>query len=435
MKLVKMSLAAAVLLGASAFAIDNVKVDGDAKVYYGTNNVGTNNLFEKGDATSALTTGAGSFADAALRVGVTGDLAKGISFGATMYGVSTLGLENNLVSQTWTGAHTVTTGTGASFAEVVGGAQVNDAAWIGELWMAATLGKTTAKVGRMTLDTPLAFTETWSVVPNTFEAAVLLNQDIPDTTLVGAWVGKGNGGAHTLLSGAAFVGNDLGVVGEKGAFHTFGNSGAYVAAAVNNSLKFLTAQAWYYNVVNVADAYWLQADWDCQLVKGVKVGAQYADMSPKGLYNGEKDSSAYAVKLGYEGVQNLKVSGAYSEADKDGFLGVQNVATGSGQSKLYTEAYWNYKYVGTPGAKSYNLTAEYNAGIAQVGAYYTNVNNSTMNGSLAAGKEHDMSEVAVTASKDFGPLNAVLAYVSTDAKDQNADKRYDTVLAMLKVAF
>jgi hypothetical protein len=31
------------------------------------------------------------------------------------------------------------------------------------------------------------------VVPNTFDAAVLINQDIPDTTLVGAWVGKSNG--------------------------------------------------------------------------------------------------------------------------------------------------------------------------------------------------------------------------------------------------
>ena len=36
MKIVKMSLAAAVLVGASAFAIDNVKVSGDAQVFYST---------------------------------------------------------------------------------------------------------------------------------------------------------------------------------------------------------------------------------------------------------------------------------------------------------------------------------------------------------------------------------------------------------------
>ncbi len=171
MKLVKMSLAAAVLLGTSAFAIDNVKVDGDAKVYYythATTQVGAN------PANEGIFNKSNSAANAALRIGVTGDLTKGVSFGATGYAVSALGLENNLVSNTMSGAN------GAN----AGG--VTDAAWLGELWVAATLGKTTAKVGRMSLDTPLAFSETWSVVPNTFEAAVLINQDLPDTTLVGA---------------------------------------------------------------------------------------------------------------------------------------------------------------------------------------------------------------------------------------------------------
>ncbi len=146
--------------------------------------------------------------------------------------------------------------------------------------------------------------------------------------------------------------------------YTFGDSGAYAAAVVNNSFKPLTAQAWYYNVSNVADAYWLQADIDCSLVKGVKIGAQYADMDPKGVVDAGlvllmlNDSSAYAFKLGYEGVENLKVSAAYSDVDEDGALKIANVATnnlGGAQSKLYTEAWWNYGYVGAPGAESYNL--------------------------------------------------------------------------------
>ena len=138
MKLVKMSLAAAVLLGASAFAIDNVKVSGDAKLFYGTSNA---------EQTAAGTSDAlfgydNSFADVAVRVGATGDLTKGVSFGVTGYAISTLGLENNLVSQTWTGAHTPT-GTPANSTSL--GAQVDDHAWIAEMWVAATLGKTTAK--------------------------------------------------------------------------------------------------------------------------------------------------------------------------------------------------------------------------------------------------------------------------------------------------
>jgi hypothetical protein len=411
MKLVKMSLAAAVLLGASAFAIDNVKVSGDAKLFYGTDN--HDQVAPKSDSMFGQDN---SYADTALRLGVTGDLTKGVSFGATGYAVSTLGLEKNLVANTWTGAHDNTA--------------VGDNAWLGELWLAATLGKTTAKVGRMELDTPLAFSEKWSIVPNTFEAAVLINQDIPDTTLVGAWVGNSNGrdAANAAKTGAARDG----IMRIDANFGTFAANGAYAAAVVNNSLKFLTAQAWYYNVVDVADAYWLQADWDCQLIKGVKVGVQYADMSPKGvaisplgLNLSDKDSKAVAVKIAYA-ADALNVSAAYSDRNKDGDLRVQNVA-GSGQSKLYTESYWSYGYVGAADATAWNLTAEYDLkGLAKLGAYYTNVNTDWAN------KSGDLSEVAVTASKSFGPLDTTLAYINTKANDVAS---YNTLQAYLTLNF
>lgn len=449
MKLVKMSLAAAVLLGASAFAIDNVKVSGDAKLFYNTNNA--DYVGSDGNTHSGLFDQEASAADTALRLSVTADLVKGVSMGATAYAISTLGLENNLVANTWTGAHSVGNG-------------VDDEAWMGELWLAATMGKTTAKVGRMELDTPLAFSEKWSIVPNTFDAAVLINQDIPDTTLVGAWVGKGNGvnalgGAEVILEdafslapgtleGAAGGYNNLSAVGIDGLmgagakFGTFMNKGAYAAAIVNNSFKPLTAQAWYYNVGNVADAYWLQADLN---MAGVTFGAQYANMDPKGILDSalntlalsQKDSEAFALKVGYEGVENLKVSAAYSEADKDGVLKVANVATNNlsaAQSKLYTEAWWNYGYVGAPGAESVNVSAEYNAGIAKVGVYFTDVDNDIV------GSTHEMTEVTVTASKSFGPMDATLAYISTDADDQNLDaagngQRYDSIQAYLTLNF
>ena len=453
MKLVKMSLVAAMVMGASAFAIDNVKVSGDAKLLYGTDNKDLatgGSLFDKDN----------SYADTGLRLGVTGDLLKGVSFGVTANAVSTLGLENNLVSNTWTSAHK---------------AGVEDNMWVSEAWLATTVGKTTAKLGRMELDTPFAFSEKWSVAANTFDAAVLINQDLPDTTLVGAWVGKGNGVNHltpvaglvpvipaTTANGSA-VGVDAYMAAGAG-FSTFGSKGAYAVAAVNNSFKPLTAQAWYYNVVNVADAYWLQADINCQLVKDLKIGAQYANIDPKGavdavtVANGAgnaKDSSAYALKLAYEGVKNLKVSAAYSDVDADGVLNIANTATNNlvtAQSKLYTEAWWNYGYVGAPGATSMNFTAEYDAGIAKIGAYYTNVSIDNKNNAVvgvlntvAASRANnvDMTEIALTASKSFGPLDATLAYISTDAEDQNLNaagtalsgSRYDSVQAYLTLNF
>lgn len=446
MKLVKMSLACAVLLGASAFAIDNLKVSGDAKLFYNTNNMDytkdgkvQSGLFDQGVAGAG-----GSQADTGLRVSVTGDFMKGVSFGATGYAVSTLGLENNLVSNTWSGAHS--SGTAAA-----GTSGVQDAAWMGELWVAGTVGKTTAKAGRMELDTPLAFSEKWSIVPNTFEGAVLINQDIPDTTLVGAWVGKGNGanalgyngrGIGGVDNNSSGLGWDGGVIGSGANFNTFMQKGAYAVGAINNSFKPLVAQAWYYNVEAVADAYWLQADWTCQLNQDIKVGAQYANISPKGVVvqaGATKDSSAYAVKLGYEGIKDFKISAAYSKVDDEGTLKIANVATnnlGAAQSKLYTEAWMNYGYVGAPDARAYNVSAEYTTDIAKLGLYVTNVHvKDTKAQSTTVADGTDMREVALTASKSYGPLDVTLAYFSTAADDQNNGKRYDTAEVYLTLNF
>lgn len=462
MKLVKMSLAAAVLMGGSAYALENVKVSGDAKLYYGTNNIDGSQDNPNGALNGdKLFNQGNSYANTALRIGATGDLLKNVSFGVTGYAVSTLGLEKNLISNTWTGAHSRTNG-------------VDDKAWMGEAWLATTMGKTTAKVGRMELDTPFAFSEKWSIVPNTFDAAVLINQDLPDTTLVGAWVGKGNG-VNALGNAASIVDEDGsfgvvsddalggynnwggvgidGVVGAGAKSGTFMAQGAYAAGIINNSFKPLTAQGWYYNVGNVADAYWLQADWDCQLNKDVKVGAQYANMSPKGQLKNTVntlnvptgDSSAYALKVGYEGIQNLKLSAAYSEVDKDGLLNIANTATAHfqrGQSKLFTEAAWggNFGYVGVAGAETINVKAQYDAGIAKLCASLTNVHidqNINATSALLNGKDGgtDMREIALSASKSFGPLDTRLQYVSTDADDQNNAKRFDTVNVFLTLNF
>ncbi len=403
-KTVIISLAAAVLLGGSAFAVDNVKVSGDAKFYYYTDDKTPGNLFSK----------TSSAADTALRLGVTGDLAKHVSFGVTGYALSTLGLENNLVSNTWSSAHTTSN------------QSVNDAAWLGELWIAANYGNTTLKAGRMLLDSPLSFSETWSITPNSYEAVVLLNQDIPDTTLVAVYAGHSNEVDGNISSVA---GIDK-IVAPSGTFGTHGVSGANVFGIINNSYKPLTAQAWYYDVVSLADAFWLQGDVNCELVKGLKFGAQYAEISPKAGYSSYHDSKGYAFKVGYEGIENLKVSTAYSAVDKDSVFKVANLATNNtvSQSKLYTEAFWNYGYVGAPDAKSWNLTAEYNVqDIAKFGAYYTNVSIDKTN--------IDIQEIALSATKSFGALDTTLAYVSTDANNQNNGSQSNSILGRLTLNF
>jgi hypothetical protein len=438
MKFTKMSLVAALLVGSSAFAVDNIKVSGDAQLVYSTSNdvtTGYSGVTATNDA--ALFDKDSSAADAALHLGITADLAKNdlvtVSTGAKMTVLTTLGLENNFVSNVWGSAHTATAGTNASYGNALGGAKVENANWFNEAYVAVASGKSILKVGRQELDTPLAFTEKWTIEQNTFEAAVLINQDIPDTTVVAAFVGNGNGTETFGQQGATQHSNVAqlglaagGVVNGNGEFTTYGSDGAYALAVINNSFKPLTVQAWYYDVTNIAQAYWLQADLDATDlgVAGLFAGVQYSGLSidstqDKILGNGaatavKADSSATALMLGYKMKDVVCVKGSYSMIGDEHSAG-QNTATdfvgGTAQSKLYTEAWWNYGFVTQADTTAMNLTITSPVqGMFDLGVYYTSVDQSTAKG------DNDLTEVTLTAGKTLGPVDATLAYIYADAK-------------------
>ena len=426
MKLAKMSLVAALALTANMYAIDNVKVNGDVKVYYGT---------ADSDVTNApdIFSQDASYADAALHLGLTADLSEGVSAGISVTAVSTLGLENNLVNNTWSNSHGISGSTGASFPnQGAGGLQLDDAMWIDEAWIAGTAFDTTAKLGRQALDTPLAFTETWGIDTNTFEAAVLINQSIPDTTIVATYIGKSNGSAddesplnlNAVPSSTPALGGTsaaAGYVALDGKFNTFGTNGVYAAGIINNSFKPLTVQAWYYDLQSLAKAYWLQADIKCSLVKGLLIGAQYANKELDS--QSSDDTSMYSVMLGYEMKDVVTVKAAYSSVDDDGVLDMTNTATG-GQSKMYTEMWWSYGFVSAVGADSYSVTAEGTVGPEVdllLGYYYADIDAKTGFGTQA---KQDISEIAFTATKSFGPLDTTLAliYDDVDLDDNTVDE-------------
>ena len=419
MKLAKLSLAALMALGVSAFAdVQNIKVSGDAKLFYATQDASyqaigvrkaDGNLFSKNDSAGQV----------AVDLAVSADLAEGVKgkIGVTM--LNTLGLENNLVSAVWDGG-------------------LNNQWWVSEAWLAKTFGNTTVKIGRQELDTPLAFSEKWSIAENTFDAAVVLNNDLPQTTLVAAWIGQGNnaGGVgttdvynyNTYFAPYFGKGPDApiaaygGVVNsaESGAdpFGTFGKRGAYAFAAVTKLIPMTTAQIWYYDVDGIAQAWWLQGDVDLKAaLPGLTFGVQYANINPDKKFVGatnDDTSDAWAVKLGY-GVDNLKLSAAYSKTKKKGFINIANTA--GAQSKLYTEAWWNYGYVGAPNTRAWNVSAQYAMeDVADFGAYYTDTKQKV---AKHVANKRDMKEFTLTASKSFGNLDATLAYIYTKADDQN----------------
>ncbi|MEN8147512.1 MAG: hypothetical protein ABFR02_07820, partial [Campylobacterota bacterium] len=150
MKKLIMSMVAAPLLVTSAFALEDIKVDGQAKLWYESSNAlgknGSDTLFNTEQ----------SSAEVVFKLGMTGKQGD-VSFGTTVYQSSTMGLEGTLVGGTRT-------------------AVANGDMFVGEAYIVAPLGMSTiAKIGKQELDTPLAFTERWNAIPNTFNAAVALN--------------------------------------------------------------------------------------------------------------------------------------------------------------------------------------------------------------------------------------------------------------------
>ncbi len=414
MKFTKLSLIAALAV-TSAVAGEST-ISGDAKLFYSTTDAGGADLFNKN----------GAMGDSAISLDYSREVVDGVTVNAGITGISTLGLENELVSGTWVNHGGTTTPVG-----------VQDKAWIDTANIVVKpVDKTMLVVGRQTLDTPLAFTETWNIAHNTFDAAVAVDNHIENTTLIGAWVGRGNGhnGFENLHGGMSKYGalsnaQETSLNGKGLDIH---NSGAFAAAVITKAIPMTTAQAWYYNVENQANAFWLQAD--VTPTKEVSVGLQYSQISPKAAIDATDDTKAMAAKVGYS-IGELSVAGAYSKVDDKGLVYMGNTATAGahgGQSKLYTEAWWNYNFVGTAGAESIMLSGAFGPFTAQ----YTTVSNDK------GGADAEMDEITLTATKKVGPVDATIALINTSSDGKFTDKKGidhpidgNTVQAYLTVPF
>ncbi|MCH9740810.1 MAG: OprD family outer membrane porin [Epsilonproteobacteria bacterium] len=384
MKITNLSLAAIAAVGMMSVANAEVtsELSGNAKIWYETADKdisGSDGLFHQSTASG----------QAAVSVEAKGN-AGALGYGLKYTAVDTLGLENNLVS-----ALRATKGAADPF---------GTAHWAEKAFITYKMGNTLAKIGRQHLDTPLAFTEKWNVSANSFDAAVLVNSDIENVTLIGAYVGRGNGGNGVGAAGLP----GFSTVQANGNFDTFGADGAYVAAALIKPADNMGVNAWYYNVQKIADAMWLDANY---AVAGVNLGAIYAQMMPKG--EGE-DTPAFAVKAGSK-IGPVDVFAAYSSVDEDGALPVANVATGFKKTKLPTAGVYNDGViVAQPGSDAFKIKAGMPVGPVKVTAQYISNSNDKNQGveadeiDLIIGtKIADVNVKALYINRDFGAKDSV----------------------------
>jgi hypothetical protein len=451
-------------IASSASAVENVKVDGQIKLWYQTTDTSTitgetnapaNNdgLFKKDGATG----------DLVAKLRATGDLTKKVGFGTTMYAVTTLGLENNLVSGEAIGR---TTNGSTGVTDFLNGSE-KIPLWLGEAYMTYKAGNTIAKIGRMELDTPLAFTETWNAAPNTFEAAVLVNKDLPNTTLVGAYVSRGNGynnivgvNRYTVTNGnfynyhATFANNPLG--GSDNA--TLGNKdkgGAYAAGLVFTGIPNLTLHPVYYNVLDTANAYWIDASYNVPSI--VKVEALYANLDPSGVTQkildansatiSNKTTSAWAAQVS-GALYGVNLAASYSSVSK-GFLPVANTATGFKKTKLYTASILSDGEIAAkPDTTAWRLSASTKvAGFdlgASYGSYKVGKNDgvkdwfsfASQSGTAAVNQEFKPSEVDLSVGTKIDEVNLVVYYINQsdftkDAAGNTRDKQAIRAIASI----
>ncbi len=225
----------------------NWEWSGTAKVYYQTMDhenyvlgngpvVGnSNDMFDRRS----------SAADAGLQLRVANkDVIAGFGFGAELTGLSTL----NLVR------YGVVTASMQSAGLNVMSPDADDAlssAWVSQAYLTYGLGNTSFKIGRQELPkslSPFAFSEGWNIFKNTFEAALIVNTDLPDTTLVGAYVNRANGSL-------SYAGSIVAITAGTGANHMapdladwrdVGENGTYMLTAQNKSIAGLTATGSFY---------------------------------------------------------------------------------------------------------------------------------------------------------------------------------------------
>ncbi|NWF67418.1 MAG: outer membrane porin, OprD family [Campylobacterales bacterium] len=415
MKLAKVSLATVVALslGSSAYAVDlgnfkDVKVSGEAKVWYQTIENDAANAADLFSQKSAI-------GDAALKLGVTGGMGDKMGYGVSVYGLDTLGLENNLVANTAAARVYKTDGS----QDVA--ASVQTQWWAHEAYITYKISNTLLKIGRQELDTPLAFTEDWNVVKNSFDAAVAINTDIPNVTLVGAYVGKGNGQKGTVGVNGFGYGADATTVNGDGKFSSYVNDGAYAVGALTTFIPNVPLNLWYYNVQDVADALWADASFKAPM--GIALAGQYGYMDPKGILKAGEETDAFGVKVSGKAAM-VDLEAAYSSVS-DGTLPMANTATGFKKTKLYTASIFSDGTVAAqPDTDSVKLGASTTLSGVKLAATYG------MYESGAKGLNNDVEEVDLSVGAKVLDLDLKAFYIMRDwDKATSADQDIVRIIA------
>ena len=278
----------------------------------------------------------------------------------------------------------------------------NVSAAITKAYLSYGIGKTSLKVGMQDLPkalSPFAYTENWNLVGNTFEAALLVNMDLPDTVIAGAYVE----GANTYADLSEF--NDI------------NEDGVWMLAAMNKSVTGLTLTGTYYYASD------LNVNGDLNILWG-DAGYSFGDykVSGQGGYIfGDAVDTVETAAFGIKGdakFGSVNAMLAFTSVD-DGAVPVINLATGQ-RSALYTQMAANTAFIAS-NSDTFMGKAGYTMGYGgEVGIAY---GYSSIDTGLA-GVEVDASELDVY----YTVANLYGAEVTAEYAYQDVDVDVDTTI-------
>ncbi|EDZ62254.1 outer membrane porin [Sulfurimonas gotlandica GD1] len=246
---------------------------------------------------------------------------KGLSLGAAFHTTNRIlqGLEDDVM-----GPNTTLLKNDGSSYSILGEAFIQ--------YNAKDLGtKTTFKMGRQMLNTPLAGADDARMIPNMFEAYVLTNSDISNTTVVAAHVTKFAAGTFANAYNGGIVGATGGytsVAGNTAKYQgEFTNMGTWAVGKETAGVSTVGAifkndnfkvQLWDYYAYDILNAVYAQVDakWKCLLSDSVKPFASVQFIKEDGMGSvasvKDIDSMYWGAKVG-AGIGGFKAYVAYSQ--------------------------------------------------------------------------------------------------------------------------
>ncbi|MDC0933329.1 OprD family outer membrane porin [Arcobacteraceae bacterium] len=185
---------------------------------------------------------------------------------------------------------------------------------LSESYLQYTYANTTFKGGRQYISTPLLAGSGSRMIKQSFEAYLLVNTDLPDTTIVAGNVTK-------------FAGRTDGT-GDVGSFNKLGTgSGVATVYIKNTSIDNLTARFQYADYDETANLLYVDAVYKMPSDLKPFIGIQYFDTDTDDSAN--KDNSLYGIKAGMN-IKGIDLFLGYTSTS--GTTGDNNVNHGVGSA-------------------------------------------------------------------------------------------------------